>query len=142
MSSYDTVAASCVAFTLGSLLFLLPAMSHATEGVTYVNNAIANPNVAGVYWQSGTDSNGDVQVTGVSVDNQGNVVDVTQFDAEGNYVGGESTNAEESLGEYIDRTEGDHSTSGFYDPSDPFSDPYACWGFNCPSGADDTLPGW
>ncbi len=115
--------------------FFSPA-SHANDWLSYVNSAVSNPSISGVYWQVGTDAEGDLAVTAVAVDNNGNVTDVSHFDETGDLTTGATQSGEESLGDYIERTEGggDVGSSGFYNPNDPFSDPYNC-GFDC--GDDD-----
>ncbi len=116
-----------------ALVTAIPLVVFAETWAGFTTSRMSTPGISGIYWQTSTSQyTGDLEVDAAVVDNNGNVSEVATFDQEGTLIHGSNTDASESLGDYIARTEGGTDTGGFYDPNDPYGNPYNC-DFDCGS---------
>jgi len=108
------------------VLFPVIASSETYWGFTASRDA--NPNTTGIYWNHTTDDDGDLQVVAAVLNHESNVIETATFDENGELIHGANTNGEESITEYIERTEGgsDDTASGYYGGTDPYNCDFNC----------------
>ena len=126
------------------IAILFPLVAYPEDFWGFTGSRMSNPSTAGIYWNHTTNASGDLEVDAAVVDHNGNVVETATFGDDGELLQGVTTNGSESLGDYIDRTEGGSgdTASGMWGESDPYNCDFTCdpnGGFTTP---DDPFGGF